>query len=624
MNRLVLRHLTMFGEKVETVSVNLGRHMTLIRGPSDTGKSFIANAIDFMLGAKALQDVRERVGYSTVLLGLTMPNGEEVTLARSTKGGQFSLFTSDVRDGPLDVAERTLSQTHNAKNEDNLSNWLLKALGLEGREMQKNKDGNTHPLSFRDLVHLCIVDETQIQSKVPPAQKGNYPTRTKEISVLRSLLEDDDDSATAVEASVAKSKLAQNAKVEVYDKLLADLEADMQDAPTEKECHSQMAKLNQALSQYTGSMKSLRAERDDRARDRIVSQNELVGIEDNIGDASSLIARFELLRAQYMSDLARLEMLREAGNLLGFFDVGVCPFCGAEPGHQLANKACDGDVTSLNESVTSEGRRTHILLSDLVATIADLEEQRSALARRIPSLESTIKSSASRIAELERQMEPVSSGLDELFDARSKVDNVISNYRRRDMLEEARSELISESARDTSQVAAKMQLAVIAEFSTEISACLEAWGVPESGDARYDRGEQDIVQADQLRSDHGKGMRSILHAAFTIGLAQFCITRDLPHPGFVVLDSPILTYRPPDSEDAEGEGTVPPEFADAFYEDMQTRFLGQVIILENDRPPTPLSAQTVEISFSKNPDLGRYGYFPHGTDGDNGGLTLEN
>jgi hypothetical protein len=51
---------------------------------------------------------------------------------------------------------------------------------------------------------------------------------------------------------------------------------------------------------------------------------------------------------------------------------------------------------------------------------------------------------------------------------------------------------------------------------------------------------------DQYRSAHGKGVRAILHAAFTIGLAQYCFDRDIAHPGFVVLDSPLVTYRPPD------------------------------------------------------------------------------
>jgi len=72
-----------------------------------------------------------------------------------------------------------------------------------------------------------------------------------------------------------------------------------------------------------------------------------------------------------------------------------------------------------------------------------------------------------------------------------------------------------------------------------------AWRVPDGDRVRYDRNEQDLVAADQLRSAHGKGVRAILHSAVTIGMAQHCFDNDRPHSGFVVLDSPLVTYRPP-------------------------------------------------------------------------------
>ncbi len=46
---------------------------------------------------------------------------------------------------------------------------------------------------------------------------------------------------------------------------------------------------------------------------------------------SALGSRFDLLTQQYDSDLARLEMVYEAGNLLGYFSPETCPFCGASP-----------------------------------------------------------------------------------------------------------------------------------------------------------------------------------------------------------------------------------------------------------------------------------------------------
>jgi DNA repair ATPase RecN len=69
MNRLTLKHLTFIGAGVEPASVEFGPGTTVVRGPSDTGKSFIVDAIDFMLGATTLNS-----STGGVLQGSARPN----------------------------------------------------------------------------------------------------------------------------------------------------------------------------------------------------------------------------------------------------------------------------------------------------------------------------------------------------------------------------------------------------------------------------------------------------------------------------------------------------------------------------------------------------------------------
>lgn len=59
-------------------------------------------------------------------------------------------------------------------------------------------------------------------------------------------------------------------------------------------------------------------------------------LESRQGELLDLLGRFDILRQQYETELARLDMVSEAGNLLGYFQVGRCVFCGADPDHQLA------------------------------------------------------------------------------------------------------------------------------------------------------------------------------------------------------------------------------------------------------------------------------------------------
>ena len=133
-------------------------------------------------------------------------------------------------------------------------------------------------------------------------------------------------------------------------------------------------------------------------------------------------------------------------------------------------------------------------------------------------------------------------------------------------------------------------------------------------EVRYDALSQDVVAGDQLRSSHGKGVRAILHAAFTLSLAKYCTDREIPHPGFVVLDTPILTYRPPDQDPSAGS-EPPRHIVDGFYRDIQRQATGQAIVMENTDPNEPMDDQTVEIVFTAR-EYGRYGFFPvHGPRG---------
>ena len=120
-----------------------------------------------------------------------------------------------------------------------------------------------------------------------------------------------------------------------------------------------------------------------------------------------------------------------------------------------------------------------------------------------------------------------------------------------------------------------------------------------------------MIAGGQARSAHGKGVRAILHAAFTVALGQYCINSGLPHPGFVIIDSPLVTYRPPDEFDQDSGATdsLPSDLVSRFYESLQNAVGIQVIVMENTDPPEGVPAGATDIVFTKSA-AGRYGYFP--------------
>lgn len=88
-------------------------------------------------------------------------------------------------------------------------------------------------------------------------------------------------------------------------------------------------------------------------------------------------------------------------------------------------------------------------------------------------------------------------------------------------------------------------------------------------------------------------MRSIIHAAFSTALVHYAMPHELPHPGFVVLDSPVLTYREPDEVDIELTHNV----VEHFYPGLLDEDAAQVVVVENGDPPENLGNGVTTYAF---------------------------
>ncbi|MGL5826623.1 MAG: hypothetical protein ACRCYU_17705 [Nocardioides sp.] len=611
MLRLTLTHLTFIGTNVDPASIEFGPQLTLVRGPSDTGKSFIVDALDFMMGASALKEIPERDGYSMVLLGLELPSGEHVTLTRAVAGGAFSLYLSDIREGPLPVADETLAPRHSPSAESNISRYLLKQVDLNDKRVRRNARGETDSLSFRNLAHLCVVDETQMQSETRPALTGNYVSKTKEISVLKLILQAEDDSTIVAVPSAQETARVSSAKIDVIDRLISEVEAKLSETAGAEQLRDQLARLNHTISEQNATMSNVWTRRAEASEGQRRAQQSLGEARSELSEVVALRNRFGLLRSQYESDLARLATIKEAGNLLGYFTAGTCPFCGAEPQHQHYNLECDGDATVFAGSVDAEIQKTESLRADLLLTIDDLGQRETLVRDSGQSAIELIGEFEQALRDIESELAPQQDDLRELVAAHSSIEKSLALYNQIADLQRMKAKIDDDVQVDGAVVSEGLNLGALREFSTELSKRLDDWGYPEAGSVRYDRAEQDIQAGDQFRSAHGKGVRAILHAAFTLGLAQYCFDRDIAHPGFVVLDSPLVTYRPPDRGDAEEvDASLPAGIVAAFYKDVQERFDGQVIIMENLDPTEPLDDETVDVVFTNRIDQGRYGFFP--------------
>ena len=97
---------------------------------------------------------------------------------------------------------------------------------------------------------------------------------------------------------------------------------------------------------------------------------------------------------------------------------------------------------------------------------------------------------------------------------------------------------------------------------------------------------------------------------FAIGLMDYCYTMKLPHPGFVVLDSPLTTKK--DSNTSETEDEVSDDILTAFFTHLARNYKDrQVIIIDNKEPPSYLGKEINHIRFNDPPISTRRGLFPY-------------
>jgi len=198
-----------------------------------------------------------------------------------------------------------------------------------------------------------------------------------------------------------------------------------------------------------------------------------------------------------------------------------------------------------------------------------------------------------------------------LVSERAEVQSTLGKFLRLSRLKEQLSELdenAPETSEDSTATQTQVSKSMLDEFSETVQRILEEWHFPNASRVFFDEGKRDFQIAGKDRGSTGKGFRAITHAAVTIGLMEFCRERGMPHPGFVVLDSPLLAYWKPEGDEDDLSGS---DLNERFY-----RYLlglkdeNQVIIIENQHPPSFVVEEGHVTVFTKNPHQGRYGFFP--------------
>jgi len=579
--------------------------VNVVCGASDTGKSFLAESIDFMLGGSKLREIPERAKYAEIELDLSGNDGEDWRFRRSTSGGNFRLIDLD-KPGP---SETVLKQNHAHGRTDNLSGFLLEKMGLLGKRILKSSaKGTTQSLSFRNLARLVIVQEDEIQQRGSPFWSGQYTTKTAELATIKLLLTGIDDSAivSAVDSGPDNAK-----QIALIDELLADLSTEIEDMGEERdELTSQLERLETSIEGQRESLSVAQRQLENLLTQRREALEERRGMRARLDEISELLARFELLREHYTVDIDRLKAIRESGSMFAHVDSIPCPLCGAIPEAQHTEKTCAGDVDAIVVAAIAEIEKVEILMAELGDTVADLRAEEDDLKVSIAVKEAAYQLLDKTIQEtVAPEVSDVRTSFSELVEKRGAVQRVVDLFARREKLESRKRSLQDEgeAREDEGTVKAGIPESVVHSLSKKVSSILKAWNFPGESHVYFDKESTDFVIDGKPRGSRGKGLRAITHAAVSVALLEYCQENGLSHPGFVVLDSPLLAYfKPEGDDDLILKGT---DLKERFYEYLVTHHGAdsQVIIIENQHPPVTMDDRLAMTIFTGNPQEGRFG-----------------
>ncbi|BBZ93063.1 ATP-binding protein [Bradyrhizobium diazoefficiens] len=607
---LCIDRLLYLGPDKTTVGVELKPGLNVLCGASESGKSFVVETIDFMLGgASDLRDLPERAGYDRVVMQISLSDERAFTIQRALQGGSY-LWRAGRHD-QLAPTDEVLRPTHDAEKDDNLSVRILSILGLGRPKLRRDKDMNTVSFTLRNLALLSIVQEDRIIANISPVLTANRVMNTVEKSAFKYALTGVDDSAlvaireakenqarlvanrNALEAviDVRQSKLPSSEQLDRLRERLKHLEGRIasigDDVAGDEQQHSEASTRFRLLDRYVQTSRRRRQEID------------------------SLLQRFVLLDEHYESDLSRLEAIVQSGAVFGALHPGPCPFCGAAPEAQAHENACDADPGKIVMAARSEIERISLLRQGLKETKARLAAENDQLTQRTEQAVSEQRTASQRSQQLALVLRERRRGIGDLD---REAQSLRVQLRDADIVTELRTELtrMDEAvAADQEVKAASTALSLppaeTTAFAEELENILKAWDFPEMGRVAWEETRTDVLIGNRRRGDQGKGLRAITCSAFLLALMKRSVEKSRPHLGLTVLDSPLLAYWKPEGRADDLTGTKVDE---CFYRWMQSLpKTAQVIVIENRPLPDWVNNVAHVIHFTKNRTEGRFGLF---------------
>jgi uncharacterized coiled-coil DUF342 family protein len=622
MDRLTLAMLEVTNGKLPAATLTFQKGLNVVSGAENRGKSYAFGCLDYIFGASEPPDPNPHsADYTGVSLYYTVNATQRGVVWRSLKDGEAQYLPLHSASGDVPSSGwQELAKTHRAKS-TSLSSYWVSAFGFPQSVLRGNMSGRLNALTIRTLAHLILIDELRIMSKATPArqtQATSWPADTDALALVLGARKTPPRGPAPVEPIVP----AMSAEVREYiEQEVQRLDAQIQalSSATDKEAdeNNEMAR---RAAEFTAAADSAAKELRQILSDMEEAQRNLSEARVKTNTSREITTRLVLLQEYYASDLRRLEAIAEATFLLKQLNSVPCPTC-EQP---LAFEASAGDdeisteyLEQIQVGAKAEAGKIRSLRRDLDETLArtrdDTEESvgtERSWSQRLESLREAERSQ-------NKQVEKVHAQLNQTFAA-------IGQLAQRQALKQRRAELATQlvqaqpvpnepSPATPTEDRTEFDSEVVDDFCETIEGLLTAWKWKYSEGpikVTFDATVADILISGSARRSFGKAARALASSAFLIAIMDHCYAKGLPHPGFVVLDSPLTTKKDRNSTENDDE-QASDEIVTAFFTHLAENYSDrQIIVFDNKEPPASLKDKITHYRFDDDASATRKGFFP--------------
>lgn len=606
-----LARITFKGEDETPSSLQFSAGLTLIHGRSDTGKTYLADSIDYIFSASS-KPFDEETGYSDIIADLSTPAGR-LSINRPLVGSKALIAADDPK-----ITNGTYGLTSSETSvEPSLSDVLLSLIGInEPRRILTSAYANPGRLTWRKFAKIFYLSETEVFTKSSILR----PKSTETLSSVALLLFDERfEHYRKKEDATDQQKRQQHmsdyigTKIDKMVTTIADISAEM-DEFSGRDMEGELASALAIDQEVRNIISDLR-----RRATELTSRQ--VTISKQLAIQSETARRYQMLETKYLARIKRLGLILDAQH--AHQDTNApdnCPFCNGELPEQVHE--------DYRQTVQGEMSTTVNQLNGLREALEDLNTQVDSLQSENAQIESTVRDIQEQITHTH-------------MPKANQAQEVIRSYSRYQIAlrkKEAYTELHSEWTNDLHDITHELpstgdfnpRALFPAKFFTAMTQyCQEILAhckYPSMHTVDFNEEDFDIRINGKKKSSHGKGYRAFLNTVVLMALRKYIHEHAVHKPFLYLIDTPTLgldsqpdalglvTERNEEGRPTEGLQTR------LFQYFLDTQNQGQIIIVDNTKD-TPVLDYTQdgakEYAFTAMPSKDnsprttiRYGLLP--------------